>query len=62
MEKIKAKCTQIVQAENRGTVMFSVIGKEKKVEKQFAYSCSDPKEASKFEHGKEYSITIDLVK
>jgi hypothetical protein len=62
METIKAKCTNIVQAESRGTVVFTAIGKDKQQSTQVAVSYSDPKQVAVYEHGKDYVIEIKPVK
>jgi len=61
METLKAKCSNIVQAENRGTVMFTVV-KDKKVETQIAISFINAKSVAKYEIGKEYTIEIKPAK
>lgn len=62
MEQIKAKCSSIVQADNRGTVLFNVISNDKKVvnkvEIQIAISYNNPKAVANYEHGKEYTFDI----
>lgn len=55
----KLKCTNIIQAENRGTITFTELDKDKKPVTVVAVQFNDPKEAAKYEHGKEYTITIN---
>lgn len=62
MEKVKSKCTAIMQAENRGQVTFTVLDKDKKTQIQVSVAFIDPKEAAKYVHGKDYNITIEPAK
>lgn len=62
MENLKLKATQIVQAEGRGQVQLQLLGKDKKATCTVIISFNDPKEAAKYQQGKEYSVKIDLVK
>jgi len=48
----------IVQADSRGTLVFQEIGEDKKVISFVAVQFTDPKEAAKYEQGKEYNIAI----
>ena len=52
----------IVQVDNRGTLVFQEVGKDKKVISSVAVQFTDPKEAAKYEQGKTYSIVIALTK
>lgn len=62
MEKLQAKCTAIVQADNRGQVTLTIFDKNKKPETQVTLLYSDPKKASQFEQGATYSVTVDKGK
>lgn len=61
----KLTALNIVQGNNRGTVQFTEVDKDKKPLPNavlVAVQFSDPKEAAKFEHGRDYTISIQPTK
>lgn len=61
----KLKVVQIVQGTQRGTVQLTETDKEGKPVPGSviaAIQFGDPKEAAKFEHGKEYTVSITPIK
>jgi hypothetical protein len=58
----KLKIENIVQAENRGTLLLTEKTKDNKLICQVAVSFVDPKEVKGFEIGREHNISITDVK
>lgn len=58
---IKLKVRNMILNESRGTVQFAEI-ENKKVVATITLVFTDPKQAAKFEHGREYAISISPSK
>jgi len=61
----KLTVVQIIQGNNRGTVQFTEVDEAKKTipgSVVMAIQFTDPAEASTFEHGKQYTVTITKTK
>lgn len=58
LETLTAKVTNIVQAEGRGSIIFTEVTAKDKPGRQVAMQYTDPREVTKYEHGKSYTFTI----
>lgn len=60
----KMTLKNIVQADKRGTLLFTEVSKDAKKPTPctVAVSFDDPKEAAKFEQGKDYNVSITPTK
>lgn len=60
--KINAQVKNIVQANERGTIMLNEITADGKPGKTIAIQFKEPKEAAEFVYGEEYEIAITKKK